>query len=265
MKKNILIKVLFFITVLTAFGCSVRKPIPPVVIAPPQVNENKVVSNKLEVFKKLSEKQADFNTLLIKAKADLNINNNTNEVSMNIRIEKDNVIWVSVSVPIIGEVARTFITPDSIKIINKLENTYTRKPFSYIYQFTSEQINFTALQNLLIGKAITGALSESSTLDMKGGQAHIKGELSGLGYLYIFNENANLIQGNLNAKETSQTLTVNYGEYKDIGMQTIPHAISIKSSAANKNVNIDMRYTSVDLNTPLDFPFSVPKRFTVKN
>jgi hypothetical protein len=180
-------------------------------------------------------------------------------------MQKGKMIWISVSAPIIGEVARTLITPDSIKIINKFENTYTRKPFSYIYQYANDQINFETLQNIFIGDAVSGTLTQQSSIELKGGQSHVKGNLSGLAYLQIFDINHHLVQTNLNDKQASQDLTVNYGDYKAASTQFLPNAISIKSTAASKSIGIDLQYTYVGLNEATDFPFSVPKRFTVKD
>lgn len=265
MKRNILNKGIVLLLVFSAFGCRTRKPIAPVVVAPAPTTEARAAFNKAEVLRNISAKQINFNTLLLKAKADLSINNNTNGVSMNIRMQRDKAIWISVSVQVLGEVARTLITPDSIKIINKLESTYTRKPFSYIYQFTNKQIDFRTLQDIFIGNPLAGTLSLTSKVDVNGGRSQVSGDLSGLAYQLLFSTANNLLQSNITDTATSQALTISYGQYKAVGGQEIPHAISIKSGAAKKSINLDMQYTHVGLNEPVDFPFSVPKRFTVKD
>ena len=264
MKKNILNKGILILVIFLAFGCKTRKQAVPLTKGP-QTTETNATFSKSDVLKEISDKQIDFNTLLIKAKADLTINKNSNDVSMNIRMQKDKTIWISVTAIAGIEVARALITPDSIKIINRIESTYIRKPFSYVYQFASKQVNFKTLQDLFIGNAIEGSLTLSSTLNLNGGQTHLKGDLSGLAYLLIFNENYALLQSNLNDKAASQTLAVNYSEPRIVSGQEFPHAISIKSNASNKSISIDLHYNHVGLNEPVEFPFSVPKRFTVKD
>jgi hypothetical protein len=267
MRKSILNNCFVCLLLLTAFGCRVRKPIAPVVVAPTQTAPSTGTGNinSAEVIGNISAKQIRFNTLSIKAKADLDINNNKNSVTMNIRMQHAKAIWVSVSVPIIGEVARTLITPDSIKIINKLENSYTKKPFSFIYQYANNQINFQSLEDLFVGNAFAGTLTASSSIKVNGGQTHIGGNLSDLAYLLIFNDNLNLLQSNLSDKAAGQNLTTNYGEYRNVEGQTFPGALSIRSAVSNKGISVDMQYSQIGLNEPVDFPFSVPKRFTVKD
>lgn len=265
MKRNILNKAVLFLVLFAAFGCKTRKQAVPVVVKGPQIVEPASSLSKSDVLKQISDKQINFNTLLIKAKADLSINNNSNDVSMNIRMQNEKAIWISLTAIAGIEVARALITPDSIKILNRIESSYTKKPFSYVYQFANKQINFKTLQDLFVGNAINGSLNQSSDIVVNGGQAHLKGALSGLAYLLIFGETYNLIQSNLNDKAAAQTLTVNYSDPRNIGGREFPHAVSIKSNASNKSISIDLKYNHVGLNEPVEFPFSVPKRFTVKD
>ncbi len=263
MRRNILSKAIVLFVLLSAFGCKVRKPVTPVVVAP--VSENKPTINKADVLNKVAAKQVNFNTIVLKAKAELTINKKSNDVVMNIRMQKGKVIWASVSHPLIGEVARALITPDSIKIMNKFENTYTRKPFEYIYEFANDQVDFITLQNIFIGDVLPAALAPSSAVTVNGGQIQIKGNLEDLVYLMICNDQHNLIQSNLRDEKKSQSLTINYGEYQNVGGQDIPQAASIQSNATNKSINIDLHYTQITINEATDFPFNVPKRYTVKD
>ena len=127
MKKNTWSKIILFSVLIVAFGCKVRKPSAPLVTG---TKTEVKAGSEAEILSRISQKQVDYNTAVIKAKADLRIDNNDNEVGMNIRMEKGKAIWVSVTAIAGLEVARALITPDSIKILNKLESTYIKKPFN---------------------------------------------------------------------------------------------------------------------------------------
>jgi hypothetical protein len=99
-------------------------------------------------------KQVTFNTFSGKAKTKLDINGNSNDVTLNIRVARDQKIWISVTAIIGIEVARAQITPDSIIVVNRLQSVYLKKPFSYVYTYASRQITFKTLQALLVGNAI---------------------------------------------------------------------------------------------------------------
>lgn len=264
MKKNILSKLCILALVIGVAGCKAKKPVgKPLATSPatPAVSS----FSKADALKNIADNQVQYNTLLLKAKADLSINGNNNDVSMNIRMQKDKVIWVSVTAIAGIEVARALITPDSIKILNRLESSYTKKPFDFVYQFANKQVNFKTLQAIFIGNPIPGTLTESSTVTPVAGQIQVKGALSGLAYLLLFAPNNTLIQSNLADKAASQELSVNYGDYANFMDQSIPQSVNIKSSVNNKNTSIDLKYNYVGVNEKVDFPFTVPKRFTVKN
>lgn len=263
MKRNILNKAFLIICCFVAFGCKVRKPVTPALPAT-GIKESANFS-KTEILQKISARPTNYQTAVIKAKADLAIGNNSHDVSMNIRMQKDKVIWVSVTAIAGIEVARALITPDSIKVLNKLQSVYIKKPFSFIYKYANKQIDFSTLQNMFLGDPLKGTLTDVSTVDINGGKVHVNGSLTDLAYSLIFNENYELIANKLSDKTSSQSLLLNYADYKDAGKRAVPYTVSIKSNAADKQVSIDLKYSQVSIDDLVDFPFTVSKRFTVQD
>lgn len=243
-------------------GCKAKKEILPPVAKAPDV---KIDTNKMEKLMAITKSQTDFQTISIKAKTDLTIDKNNYDVTMNIRIKKDEMIWISVTAIAGLEVARVVITPDSMKILNRLESTYTQKPFSFIHQFTNDQINFRTLQSILIGNTITEFVTNKSEVFLRGNQTLLSGVLKSLTANILFNEHHKVVQTNLVDSEASQNLDVNYADFTEISGRKIPHSILIKSQADKKNIQINLQFTRVSLDESLDFPFNVPKRFSVEN
>ncbi|WP_207426514.1 DUF4292 domain-containing protein [Pedobacter sp. SYSU D00535] len=266
MERSFWSKILILALLVVASGCKTRKltTITGTTVAPP-AGTAESASAKAEALRKITERQVDFNTLAIKAKADLNINNNSNDVSMSIRLKKDEAMWVSVTALAGLEVARALVTPDSIKILNRFQGEYTKKPFSYIHQFTNRSVDFKTVQALFTGSAIPGSLTENANVDIREGQTIVEGSLSGLIYALIFNDGNNLVQNTVKNQETNQRLAVSYGNFANVKGQIFPQNVTIKSAANNQNVAINLQYNSISLNEPVDMPFSVPKRFSVKN
>ncbi len=262
MKKNMWNKALIFFLVLGMAGCKARKQVilPPVSKAPVIK-----VDDKKDKLESIAKGQADFQFVSIKADAEMNIDNNNNDVSMNIRIKKDEMIWVSVTAIAGLEVARAVITPDSVKILNRLDNIYIKKPFSYIYEFTNNQINFRTLQSILVGNTISEFVTDKAELLMQGGQATLSGVLKSLIYSTRLNEHNKVLQTSLNDDEAQQNMVVYYGEFNPVSGREIPHLVNLKTQVANKNIQLNLRYTKIGIDEILDFPFTVPKRFSVKN
>lgn len=213
----------------------------------------------------LNAKRANFSTLSGKAKASLVIGTNSNDVTMNIRIKNNEVIWVSVTALAGLEVARALITPDSVKVINRLENEYIRKPFSYLHEFTNDQVNFGTLQSVLLGNAIPEFMSDSTELNIKGTQTELSSAVGSLLYRLLSNDRDKVIQTDLSDESAGRSLIVAYDEFQTIAGQEVPHSVVLRSRVKNKNISLDLKFAKIELDMPVDIPFRVPDRFTIKN
>ncbi len=236
--------------------------VPAVVVSQPLESANTARAGKLAA---MSNNQAKFSTLSGKAKAVLTIGNNSNDVTMNIRIKNNESIWVLVTALAGIEVARALITPDSVKVINRLENEYIKKPFSYLYEFTNEKINFATLQSVLVGNAITEFVTESTEVNINGTQAELKNKIGSMMYNLMLNDQNKVVQANLSDAVSAQSLLMNYSDFQAISQQQVPHSIIMKSQAKSKKISLDLRFTKIELDVPVDIPFRVPDRYTIKN
>lgn len=267
MKKNILINTVYTIMLLLALtGCKTKKVILPAPVVPesPAVpaEPDNTRKNKL---KSINESDMVFNTLAVKSKAVLSINDKSNDVNMNFRIKNNEVIWVSVTALAGLEVARALITPDSVKILNRLDNVYIKKPFSYIYEFTNEQINFRTLQSILVGNTVSEFITDSTNLNMESDEAKLRSILGGLTYNLRVSSQNKVVYMNLNDLIAKQELTANYSDFILVNQQQIPHTVVMDSKVKTKKFLLDLKFLKVDLDGPLELPFRVPERFLIKN
>lgn len=261
MTRNILNSLLVLGLLGLTIGCKVKKA---AVKKPDGADTTAAVSNKkAENFAMLRSKNMDYNTLSLRGKANLDINGNDNNVTMNIRIQKDQKIWASVTAVAGLEVARALITPDSILVINRLQSTYLRKPFSYIYGFTNKQINYDMLQAVLSGNAIVDFLDEPSSLTTDHSGWVVEGRRETLAYRLLFNTLMKIDETNLNDVRSGQAFKVVNSDYQQVNQWSYPYSMKINSMSGSKKINIDLSFSKVERNVPLDFPFSVPKRFEV--
>lgn len=85
-----------------------------------------------------------------------------------LRMQKDSVIWISVSPGLGFEIVRVMMTPDSVKVLNRLERSYYLEEYSAITAFLGVDVPFETFQNLLVGNMpeLTSLYSwEADTLD----------------------------------------------------------------------------------------------------
>lgn len=261
MKRNILNSVFLLGAVIFVSACKPKKEI---VVAPPTKTETKTDNSKAEALTLLNSKQLKFNTLSLKAKATLDIAGDANDVTMNFKMKDKETIWVSITaLGGMAEVARALITPDSIKIMNRMKSEYLKKPFNYIYNFTNKQVNFNTLQAILTGNAMGEFLTAESDVKQENGVWVVSGSKSALDYKLLFNTLFKVSETNLNDAKNGQALKVTYTDYQKLNESLFPSALKIKTLSKAKTINIDLQFVKIDGNVPVDFPFNVPKRFTV--
>ncbi len=259
MRRNILNSILVLVVVIFAASCRPKK----LILKAPPVTETIVVADKnSENLQSLVTRQLIYETLVLKGKADLNINGEENNVTLNIRIKKDEKIWFSVTA--LGgalEAARGVISPDSIFIMNRLQKTVMRKPFSYIHEFTNQQINFGWVQSILTGNNIKELMVKQSDLKQENGVWVLSGTKEKLAFRVLFNTLLKSSELTINDAEAAQALKVNYDDYTVVSNGIFPLDLKMQSAVGNKKIYIGVEFVKVESNIPVEFPFTVPKSF----
>ena len=103
------------------------------------------------LLQKLSENEIKYNTISAKFKANYVVDKRSTSVNGQFRIKKDSIIWLSIT-PAMGiEVARLLITPDTVKVINRIDKTFLVTDFRFINAFLNNAVDFDMLQSLLLG------------------------------------------------------------------------------------------------------------------
>lgn len=263
MRKSTLRNSLLILLLLsTAIACKTKKTI----VKTPDVAVTPVVNNKkAENLLLLKKKDMPFNTLALKGKVSLDMNGNVNNVSMTIRIQKDQKIWASVTAIAGIEVARALITPDSVFLRNNLQSVGVKKPFSYLNSFTSRHVTFKMLQAILSGNTIAEFTSDQATLDADKGIFTAQGTQGELAFRVLFNTLLKTSELNMNEAGAGKSLKVIYSGYQQVGDALFPSVVKINSMSGTKKTNLAFDFSKIERNVQLDFPFTLPKRFEIIN
>jgi len=179
-----------------------------------------------------------------------------------IRMEKDSMIWISVNAVLGFEAFRLLVTPDSVKILDRLKKIVRLRSVSYLQDEVHLPVDFHTLQDLLLGNPIF--------LDT----AHIafyKNEAKGISLFSsgtIFRNFLTLgidrtpLHSKLDDTDPfrSRTGDVTYGEYDY--SSAVPFSTYRKVSVAEKSkVDVEISYKQFRFNEVLSFPFSIPKNY----
>jgi hypothetical protein len=257
------------------FGCAAKKQIAverkadttvvKTAAASTPVQSDTVDHFKADKINNIKLKQTGFNTFSGKASAKLNIDGKEDNVTMNIRIRKGEGIWVAITAILGVEVGRALITPDSIKFMNRLESNYFKKPFSFIYQYTSSSINYKTLESALIGNAIPELLSNDASLKPDNGNLVLSGNLQELIYKLIIGPDMRVTQTTMANPGAGQSVEIDNAQFIQSGTHIIPSLISLSSAEKTRSIKVDLHYTKTEFDQPVEFPFTIPSRFSPVN
>lgn len=184
------------------------------------------------------------------------------DVNASLKMYKDSAIWVSVNAILGIEALRLLITKDSVKLMNKLEKTYAARGIGFLQEATSLPLDFSTLQDLLIGNPVY----LDSSISRYTRSAGIITLLS-LGDLFknsvTFNEsNAVIVHSKLTDADPyrNRSADLSYDEYENkTGIFFATKRQIIVSERGRLEVKLDFKnYT---FNGEVSFPFKVPKNY----
>lgn len=206
----------------------------------------------------------DFHSFSGRAKTKVIFGTQNHDVTLNFRIDRDKAIWISVTALLGIEAARVLITPDSVKILNKLKGEYIKKEFDYIYRYTHPGVTFSTLQDLLLANVSRPLLrTEQLTVATSEDEIQLVGVKEQLSFQYSLNSDRRPRVFRLTPLGTSQSMEALYGGYANVNGYRFPQNQNIKLSAEDIKVEAQMQYNRVQFNEVLELPFSIPARYKV--
>jgi len=260
--KNI--NFLFLISIISSLSLVSCKSKTAVVDA--SKNENRKNINK--TIENYYNNKNEFSTLYIKASAKYVTEKQSQNVTAEIKIKKDEQILVSVR--FLGiTMAKALITPTKVSYYEKLGGTYYEGDFTALSQLLGTDLDYNKVQNLILGRAIDN-LKEGRYTESLADQVYRLDEISDANTKKSFYIDAN--NYSINKQEVSQTkeermIQVVYSNKKEFKEMSLPLAINIDSRQKKGKAEINLAYNTVNFNEELSFPYSVPndyKRIIIK-
>jgi hypothetical protein len=178
-----------------------------------------------------------------------------------VRLQKDKIIWISINALLGIEAFRAIITPDSVKVLNKLDKVYQLRSVSYLQEMSHLPFDFKTLQAIILGNPI---YLDSNILYYRKDVQGIS--LLSVGPLY---RNYLTLNNDLSIKHSilddvdpmqARSCDISYGQYEK--MDTIFFSTYRKIVASEKGrLDVEMIFNKYSFNENLNYPFSIPKNY----
>ena len=212
-----------------------------------------------EILKKSQEKavQLDWFTAQLKGKAQLN--DNQYPINAQLRMRKDSVIWISVSAILGLEAMRVHLTPDSLKLINRLNSSYFIGEISALSSQYNIPLTFEEIQNALLG-GHSFTLKHQFKLKSSEGNYVLLADIESLSYVFQLSENY-LPQEIVSRRSDSAFVRLAYPNFVEVNTQWLPQNIELEAVANKKNLNAHFTYSKMLINRPKKIKFSIPSSY----
>jgi hypothetical protein len=244
--------ILFFIT-----SCGVKKN---VVKELESININDVVSQ-------INSNKINSNWLYIKGKIKMISNNDKVTLGVSMKIRQDSLIWLSISAPIIGEINRVMLTPDSLYVINRTNSTWLIKPIKQLKNQFGVSLSYSDIQAFLssnIRIPVEQIKNENRVLPLypitsvvNHNDLLIKDNIDSVSYL-INTDYKFINEININYSQ-KQKLIIKYSDYSD----GYPKRLNVFIS--KPELNVELLYNKVEEREIDKVSFKIPQRYEEVN
>ncbi len=226
------------------------------------------VSTAVRTGPEAAVKAVDFDSpfLTAKGKVQATLKGNQQSATINVRMRRDSAIWLSAG--LLGiEGVRALLTPDSVRVINRLEKTYFAGGYDYLTRLLNVPVSFAQAQALLLGNyqsAPAGAVLTLGTAP--GGGQRVAYPLNGVIVEQLVQATTGRI-GKLTLTETGtkRALTADYADFQAVDGARVPFARSLLVDArqGSTSTKATLKYSKVSAGREeLSFPFDRPKGYT---
>jgi hypothetical protein len=207
--------------------------------------------------------EIDFKYLKMKSKAVVKSPDDTKDVSIQIRMKKDSIIWVSISWSFVGEILRGVFKKDSAYTLILNQKTLSKDYKAFSYDAFSEEygvnLSYDIVQSLIIGNQ---PLKKKYKVSKEKGffllrQNDGKVEIDN----YINEDNRKLKKLMLTQQSAHKKLTMDFEDFNTLNSFLFPYSSLITLDYQGEDMkfyqtSVQLKHTKVELvEEALEFPF----------
>ena len=182
------------------------------------------------------------------------------ELTITLRSVYDSAIWMSIS-PALGiEAVRVLLTPDNVKVMDKLNRHYAIEPYTYLKRFSEADITFSTIQNIISGNAafINDSFRTDSVTNYYFGSCSQHTLTNEMAITKTFRILASVVADTV----STEMISIKNSDFTFVEYEYFPFDIRIEAFSKNKTSSITLNYSNVAINIPVELKFSIPHTYT---
>lgn len=226
---------------------------------------------------KIKSHQFDYKWISAHVSFDMDIDSTHNSFSGNLKMCKDSVIWMSISLSVI-KVAQLMLTQDSAMFINYHNDNYYKTVYDSINNRLNTDVDFDMLQSVMIGSSMEFYNDTAKMKSFYDGSQYIistirKRKLKKVLYknrafhskddaqfIFLDPQDFHITHVRVEDFVNKRIFDVYYSDFRKVDSVMFPFHIQYQIKAA-RTIKVDLQYKKVVFKPQEEVPFTIPKKY----
>lgn len=228
------------------------------------------IKSQKTFFELMQEQALSFHTLSARMNVNLKTTDKELDSRVDLKVVKDSALQLSIQ-PILGiEIFRVQLTPDSIKVLDRINKQYVAENYEDLRGQTPIEFNFYNLQALFINHLFLPGHEEISPKDyhrfklkQEGSLAEIKVKDSmKLLYRFIADGEGKLLSTDISDASNHYALQWAYTDFRLVNDHPFPMVMNIEVFKDGREAGGGaFHFSRIQTNVPLNMDFSIPSKY----
>lgn len=195
----------------------------------------------------------------------------------NIKIQKDSVIWMTISPGLGLELGRILIKEDSVHFINRFDKTYFKSSYTDLSSQIKSILTFERIQALLIGNVMSNLelkkyyssieeqkfiLCSMNPKQLKKIERVRRKPKQEVFSAVVNPANYKILSQKFTNYGLNQSLKIDYQDFESYDNGWLAESVELNLKA-NQTVTLSLSFSKINLNKSIKFPFSVPSSYEI--
>jgi len=219
--------------------------------------------NISEIISKQEAANVTAKTIVAKIKVKYITAKKTQNITAKLRLQKDSVIWISLTAVGGIPVAKILIKPHHVSYYEKMNKTYFDGDFSLLNNWLKTDLNFLKIQNMLFAQPIYNIEAKKFILAVSENNYQLKAKkkIDNTRPVYWFYPHNFKLHKQAFYKNKKEHLTFIYDGFDTSTTNVYPNKMQVIAQSKKETVKINLTYRSLKFDLPLRFPFKIPKNY----
>jgi hypothetical protein len=265
-RKGLFYLIIALLTVLMVYSCRSVSPVTAV--------RSSYTGN--EIYGELATRDPDISTYSV-GRMSIRIVDNDEEMNLrgSVRIKKDSAILVSVNAFAGIEAARLLLTRDSIKILDRINNLYFLGDYNDSRRFFPVRADFDVIQSIFLGSSLR-IFDEFDIIDRSGKRYVFEHDHMTLGYsgnivagpwpgedMLRIRIDQKFLMKDIELYSTGNEIYTRliFNSFTNSGGNYFPDDIDFHFTSHNLPLRANLKFSRIETDKDLTFPFSIPSRY----